>query len=247
MKKNYLFPEDSYQATDEVLISQTTKVFEAVTKSIHGNIFIINLLEKKIDYIPYLPFYISEGSIQDIKTAGLSFLRKITASEDHHILDILKKTVIPFFNKLPINDRTKYIINFDSHIKSVEKRKILLNYKVIPFELDHKGNIKKAICNLSLSLKKSSGNIQISSDVSDLLWLYDLKDEKWVKTNKKKLTYKEFDVFRYYLQGLTIPEIAKKTYLSSDTVKWHRRKLFEKLDVSNITEALAYAVTNDLI
>lgn len=67
------------------------------------------------------------------------------------------------------------------------------------------------------------------------------------QNQQKKLTYKEFDVFRYYLQGLTIPEIAKKTYLSSDTVKWHRRKLFEKLDVSNITEALAYAVTNDLI
>lgn len=245
--KKHLFPEESYQASDYVLANQTVKAFEAMTKGIHGNIFIINLIEKKIDYISYLPFYISEDSIQDIKTAGLSFLRKITASEDHQILDALKKTVIPFFNKLPINDRTEHVINFDSHIKSVEKRKILLNYKVIPFELDHEGNIKKAICNLSLSLKKSSGNIQISSEVSDILWLYNLKEEKWIKTNKKKLTYKEFDVFRYYLQGLTIPEIAEKTYLSSDTVKWHRRKLFEKLDVSNITEALAYAVTNDLI
>ena len=48
-------------------------------------------------------------------------------------------------------------------------------------------------------------------------------------------------------QGLTINEIAEKIFISPDTVKFHRRKLFEKMGVDNITEALSYATNNKLL
>jgi DNA-binding NarL/FixJ family response regulator len=50
-----------------------------------------------------------------------------------------------------------------------------------------------------------------------------------------------------HAMGLTINEIAERIFLSVDTVKFHRRKLFEKIDVHNITEALAFAINNKLL
>ena len=42
-------------------------------------------------------------------------------------------------------------------------------------------------------------------------------------------------------------EIAEKIFVSSDTVKFHRKKLFEKLNVANISEAITYVTNNKLI
>jgi DNA-binding CsgD family transcriptional regulator len=41
--------------------------------------------------------------------------------------------------------------------------------------------------------------------------------------------------------------MAESIFVSPDTVKFHRRKLFEKLDVSNISEAIVYTINNNLI
>lgn len=51
----------------------------------------------------------------------------------------------------------------------------------------------------------------------------------------------------YCFQHYPINEIATTIFLSPDTVKFHRRKIFEKLEVSNISEAISYATNNRLI
>ena len=41
--------------------------------------------------------------------------------------------------------------------------------------------------------------------------------------------------------------MAEPMCVSPDTVKFHRRKLFEKLEVTNISEAIIYTTNNKLI
>ncbi|WP_223583002.1 LuxR C-terminal-related transcriptional regulator [Sphingobacterium sp. GVS05A] len=61
------------------------------------------------------------------------------------------------------------------------------------------------------------------------------------------LTEREIEILRYYHRGLTIYETSKKIFISIDTVKFHRRKLFEKLGVGNMNEALTFALNNRLL
>jgi len=42
-------------------------------------------------------------------------------------------------------------------------------------------------------------------------------------------------------------DIAQKLCKSLDTIKTHKRKMFAKLEVRNITEALSFAVNYNLI
>ena len=49
------------------------------------------------------------------------------------------------------------------------------------------------------------------------------------------------------IQGYTMSEIADKICLSPDTIKKYRQRIFEKLDVRNISEAIVAAANNKLL
>jgi len=54
-------------------------------------------------------------------------------------------------------------------------------------------------------------------------------------------------VLHFSIRGYTIGEIAETIFVSPDTVKFHRRNLFRKLEVANISEAISFATNNKLI
>lgn len=64
---------------------------------------------------------------------------------------------------------------------------------------------------------------------------------------KISLSDREREILYFSIQGFTINDIAQRIFVSTDTVKFHRRKLFEKLGLANITEAISFATNNRLL
>jgi DNA-binding NarL/FixJ family response regulator len=62
-----------------------------------------------------------------------------------------------------------------------------------------------------------------------------------------QLSEREVDVLRLVADGLSNPEIAKKLYLSPETVKSHLRRIMEKLVVDDRTQAAVKALRQGLI
>ncbi len=61
------------------------------------------------------------------------------------------------------------------------------------------------------------------------------------------LTGREIEVLRLYAAGLTNPEIARRLFVSQNTVKWYAKNIYLKLDVHSRAEALARAYEMDLL
>ncbi len=61
------------------------------------------------------------------------------------------------------------------------------------------------------------------------------------------LSARELDILKLIADGLSNKEIGQKLFLAIDTVKGHNRKIFEKLEVTNRTEAVAKARAYKLI
>lgn len=61
------------------------------------------------------------------------------------------------------------------------------------------------------------------------------------------LSNREKDVLKLIVDGLSNGEIAKKLFISNDTVKTHLRHILEKLKVSDRTQAAVKAVKNNLL
>lgn len=64
---------------------------------------------------------------------------------------------------------------------------------------------------------------------------------------KVKLTHRELEVLKLLAQEFTAPEIAKKLYISSDTVETHKKNMLKKLGLKNSYSLIKYAVQNGLI
>ncbi len=56
------------------------------------------------------------------------------------------------------------------------------------------------------------------------------------------LTKPEQRILRYVCEGLSNPEIAKRMNLSSETVKWYRKRLLAKFGVKNTVSLVALAM-----
>ena len=62
-----------------------------------------------------------------------------------------------------------------------------------------------------------------------------------------RLTERELEVLRLVAQGLNNKDIAKKLFISENTVKNHVRNLLEKLQLHSRMEAVLYAVREKLV
>lgn len=231
-------------------VSQTGKYIEVVkafSKLTYQSIYVIDYQSRAFEYVSDNPLFLCGLNAREVEKLGYGFYFRNVGEEDLNLLLKINEIGFDFYEKLPIDERKDYTISYDFHIKNEKKHSILINHKLTPIFLNEEGKIWKAMCIVSLSPNHSSGNITISKQNSDVIWKFNLKDSKWVGEERIKLSDRETEILRLYASGLTITEIADKIFVSPDTVKFHRRKLFDKIGVQNITEALSYATNNKLL
>jgi DNA-binding CsgD family transcriptional regulator len=178
---------------------------------------------------------------------GYEFYFKNVPEKDLTLLNIINEAGFDFFANLPGEEKIHYSITYDFHLLNRDGKKTLINHKLTPLLLTSDKKMWKAMCIVSISHHKSPGNIFIYKQGSDEVWELDLKDKGWYKSEKPKLTKREIEVLRLHAQGLSINEIAEKVSVAPDTVKYYRRQIFDRLNVSTITEALWYAVNSKII
>jgi DNA-binding NarL/FixJ family response regulator len=60
------------------------------------------------------------------------------------------------------------------------------------------------------------------------------------------LSPREIEIIQMIKQGFSNPEIAKKLFIGEETVKSHRKNIYYKLDITKVTELIAFAEQNGL-
>ena len=72
-------------------------------------------------------------------------------------------------------------------------------------------------------------------------------DGKWHTCAPISLTDTEQALLMMSAQGYTTEEIASRLFRTVDTMKYHRKKLFRKLGVESISEALATVMSSNVM
>lgn len=90
-----------------------------------------------------------------------------------------------------------------------------------------------------------AGNIFIDPSVSDSMsHLANIQNSSAIENgarNLEELTEREVEILKLNAQGLQRKEIAEKLFISNNTVKTHLNKIFDKLDVNNVVDAIRVA------
>ncbi|ROI10084.1 LuxR family transcriptional regulator [Chryseobacterium sp. H3056] len=218
----------------------------AVSRITYMSMYVIDYQLKNFEYVSDNPFFLCGHTPEEVMELGYAFYFRYVSEEDVEMLVKVNEIGFSFFSRIPVEDRKNYSISYDFHLLD-HGEKILVNHKLTPIFMTDEGKIWKALCVVSLSSSASAGNIILSKTGGDSFRELDLATGIWIIVDKEKLTDRELQILRLHAQGLTINEISNRMFIAVDTVKFHRRKLFERLQVRNIAEALAYVKNKKLL
>ena len=227
--------------------SDYLEAIAAFSRTTYESIYVIDYQKKGFEYVSENPLFLCGHTAEEVKEMGYVFYFKYVIEPDLNLLVKINTVGFDFYENIPLEERKYYTISYDFHIRNQEKNVILINQKLTPLFLTKNGKIWKALCIVSLSGEREAGNIRIFKQGDNKTFSYSIEGGFWKEDKKIKLSERQKEILQLSTKGYTINEIAESIFVSSDTVKFHRRKLFDLLEVANMSEAIMFATNNKLI
>lgn len=232
---------------DYVTVKPYILFAESISQITYQSIYLIDYYKRGFAYVSDNPLFLCGASPGEVLEAGYSYYLKTVPQDDLELLLLINKAGFDFYKNIPVEDRLNYSISYDFHLKQSNGQLLLINHKLTPLILDKNGNMWIALCVVSLSSNKTAGNIIIRRKGESKIFEYELTMEKWKERNIIKLNKHEKQILALSSQGLTMKVIARKLFLSVDTIKFHKRNIFKKMNVKSISEAIATAANLNII
>lgn len=235
-------PEElDYSSVDEYIRSA-----EAFSRSTYQSVYIIDYFKQNFLYVSPNPMFLCGLTPEQMMKLGYRFYLEYVPEDEQQFLIDLNEAGFSFHNTIPVEERKDWYISYDFNILN-GGRKILINHKLTPLVLTSDGRIWLALCVVSASSHTSPGHIEMHRVGTPDYFEYNLDTRRWNKRQMPSLTHGEKAVLALSIQGYTMSEIADKICLSPDTIKKYRQRIFEKLDVRNISEAIVAATNSKLL
>ena len=246
---DFFIPDNEVKLPEELdysRVSEYVRSAEAFSRSTYQSVYIIDYFKQNFLYVSPNPMFLCGLSPQQMKDLGYRFYLQYVPEEEQSLLLALNKAGFDFYNNIPVDERKSWYISYDFHIINAG-RKILVNHKLTPLALTSDGRIWLALCVVSAATHTDAGHIEMHRVGSPDFFEYNVNTHRWNKRQMPVLTDGEKSVLTLSIQGYTMSEIADKICLSPDTIKKYRQRIFEKLDVRNISEAIVAATNNKLL
>lgn len=222
------------------------KAIEGVACASYQSFYVIDYFRHNFFYVSNNPLFLCGSKPKTAAEMGHGFYLKHVPESEHQLLLTVNRVGFEFFEKIPLQHRMNFMIQYEFHIKT-KSNPILINQKLKPLLLDRNGHVWLAVCVVSLSANKDAGLIRMRHLGTATEWEYLLAEGRWKKLAQPKISDAEKAILIFSAQGYTMDQIADKLGLSINTIKFHKRKLFELLHVESITEALTCAINMKLI
>lgn len=163
------------------------------------------------------------------------------------ILSIIKQRI-----ELCCFDNKSLLFVFDCLIKSNDTIKGLIfntdikaSIKISPYFFENEKYL--LLMMIALPTRIDTTHLTCCNTTSGERSTYDFSTDSWCKDINEHLSIAEHNILALSTKGLSVRQIADTIHRSEDTVKAIRKQINTKLGVSNITEAIGYAITHKLI
>lgn len=234
-------------STEDLQQQDYMEAIKAFARLTYESVYVIDYEKMAFEYVSENPLFLCGYSPNEVLDLGYEFYFKNVPEKDLALLSLINEAGFDFFAKLPDEEKKHYSITYDFHLINREGKPTLINHKLTPLFLTGEGKMWKAMCIVSISHHQQAGNTCIYKQGTDDLWELNIESKIWQKSEKPKLSKREIEILQLHAQGLTINQIAEKIFVAPDTVKYYRRRVFERLEVNNMVEALSRAVNSKMI
>lgn len=182
-----------------------------------------------------------------LKEVGADMFIDYISDDDAEKNKMAADEIFKFLNKLYPSERKNFSFSYTlNFVNAVSKKKQIVKSRISVLKQRPNGDVWLVLVTFSLPTKASEQQFTCINHKTNEQLIYDW-DEKCWKGMKNPLSDNEKQMLKYAAMGYSIQEIADLMIKAVDTIKGYRRKIFEKLEVDNITEAVNYALANHLI
>ncbi|MBR4266573.1 MAG: helix-turn-helix transcriptional regulator [Bacteroidales bacterium] len=234
-------PETSYDQ-----IKTMIKVFDAYARLNNKTFYVFDYTKNDIVYMSEHQLFNFDISSKEIKNKGYNFFFTMIVPEEHDMLTEVARNNIAFMEKLPKELRTKVVLSYNFHVIQNGK-KWLLNIKKTPLELSQDGKVWFAIFEISHSFETSEKNVEIICTEKKKKWKLDFEKHQWIESEIIELAELEKNVLQLAVKGCSLNETAEILCKSNADIKFHKRKILQKLESENIMEAYSKAEKYSLL
>lgn len=224
------------------------EMLECMSRLTYQSIYVIDYWKKNFLYVSDNPLFLCGRTRDEVLAKGYDFYFEVCEQSELAALVEINEAAFRFYNRLPVADRTAYSISYNFHIRdSVSGKSRLIHHKLSPMRLTPQGEMWLVLCSVSLASDGSELQARIVCENSPKVWDYSFEGRRWKEGEEDVLTDMEKAIISYSNRGMTIGEIADRLCKAVDTVKGYRKVLFQKLDVTNISEAIACAKSRRML
>ncbi len=233
---------------DSVMIEEVLQAFDNMCYDL---IFVADLWSHKVVYrSEYHSLYeeidsLGNGLINGKESENVSDFVKYLSGEDCEQFNRMIEAMLALYRRLPSDLQGRLCIMSD--LKSVYKGNGAMLYKLSPLVKDETNGLPKFIlCRVEFPIGANSVVYAQVVGTGDR-YVYDMSDKSWRKSNEEKLTEAEKSIIVQASRGLTVAEIAANLYKSTDAVKSAKKRMFQKLGVKNMAQAMMHATNHKLL
>lgn len=235
----------------DIPIDIIIKTVEAIARLTYKSLYLIDYYTKSFPYVSLNPLFLCGYTSHEVQRMGYHFYENTLSEEDLNFVVSVNRAAYHFLKERPIEKLIHSSISYTFYINQKKENEssnqLLITHQLTPLLLDKNGRVHLAMCAVALahSSKKHHAEINFEGDI--IRWIYQNKTHKWKAVEKLRLTENEKIVIALSRQGYSLQDIAVFMHKSIDSIKVYRKKLFQKLNVNNISEAIAYATHHKLI
>lgn len=222
--------------TPQDILEQMLNAVDASSRVNSLSSFVINFDTHELIYRADRLIYLDELSHKDFQRDCANPYWSIISEDTLEKLLAIKDKYVAINEALSREDYQKHICTIDYPI-SIRGHEFYITQRFTPLILRPDGITKIGLFTIANSSRHEMDSMIIAP--TGQRWKFDFEDN----------CYKEYDlgvtlslvekaILQRAQKGMTSEEIAQNLYISINTVKTHRMKIFKKLGVETIAEAL---------
>lgn len=236
---NNLFFNHATSKDDEshVDVLSLTKAIDASSRLSCLSTFAIDFDRHELIYRSEQLAYIDESTVKDIKRDCANPYWSLISDETLEKLLVIRNNYLLPNQELSEEEYANHVCTIDYPI-ILRNHELFITQKFTPLIMRNDGITKVGMFTINYSNKNEIESSIIAS--SGKRFRFDFEENRFVEYDLGvTLSLVEKAILHRARMGMTNEEIAQSLYISINTVKTHRMRIFNKLHVDTITEALA--------
>lgn len=232
-------PQEEYENLNLVFSS-----LDASSRLTNASMFVIDFSKNKMIYRSRSLIFTDEATMKDIQRTSANPYWSLITERDLDSLLETRSAYLKTVETFTMEQKLHHTFVIDYNIL-LQRREHTVTQKFTPLMLRPDGTLWLGLFTITTSPHKSCEHVALFGN--DFRYVYDFEEKVFTPFDQNmKLSLTERAILLRSAKGMTSEEIAEDLYRSAETIKTHRKRLFKKLHVNSMSEAIVFVSNYDL-